>query len=257
MSESYQLLAGRSAVITGAAHGIGRGIAVRFAAEGVRVVIADIDTEAGTQVAEDITSGGGSAVFCKTDVTLETDIANLIKQTVEQFGGLDILVNNAGITPRKPFEQADSAYWQHTLALNLTSMFLAARYARPHLENSTHASIVNIASLHAFTTVKGLSTYAASKGGVISLTRGLALELAPSVRVNAIIPGLIETERVRVAMEQTAEHARRLSVHPLGRIGSPEDIAAAAVFLVSDQAAFITGVALPVDGGLSIQLWRD
>jgi glucose 1-dehydrogenase len=190
-------------------------------------------------------------------VTVETDIAAMIALAVEQFGGLDIVVNNAGITPRVPFDQADAAYWHHTVDLNLTSMFLTARYAQEHLQRSAHGNIVNLASLHAFTTVKGVSTYAATKGGVLSLTRGLAIELAPNVRVNAIIPGLIETERVKVAMQNTQERERRLALHPLGRIGLPEDIAAAATFLVSDDAAFITGAALPVDGGLSVQLWRD
>lgn len=249
---SERRLEGRAAVVTGAAQGIGRGIAARLAQEGARVLVADVDEALGRQTAAEI-----GAVFCKTDVTIEADIVAMIAMAVEQFGGLDILVNNAGITPRKAFEEADAAYWHHTVDLNLTSMFLTANHAQAHLQRSAHGNIINLASLHAFMTVKGVSTYAATKGGVLSLTRGLALELAPKVRVNAIIPGLIETERVKVALDNAQDRDKRLAVHPLGRIGRPDDIAAAVVFLVGDDAGFITGAALPVDGGLSAQLWRE
>ena len=246
------------AIITGAAQGIGKGVAERLSAEGAAVVVADIDVERGRQTAEALTNTGGRALFIHTDVTDEAAVGHLIEETADQFGRIDILVNNAGASPRRPLAELSLVDWRGLIDLNLTSMFLCARSTLPYLRKSAGASIVNIASLHAFLTVPGLSAYAAAKGGVVALTRSMAIEFAPDVRVNAIAPGVIETEAWFNAVEDVeAARQHRLKFHPVGRLGRPEDIAAAVAFLASEDAAFITGVTLPVDGGLTTQLYRE
>lgn len=252
-------LEGKVAIVTGAGAGLGRAIAERFAAEGAQVVIAEINPETGEAAAAHINAryGPDRAIFQRTDVTNAAQVAALIDATLSRCGRLDVLVNNAGFSPRKPFMEITQADWRYLLDLNLTSMFITAQCAAPHL-TAARGNIINIASLHALFTVKGLSAYAAAKGGVVALTHSLALELAPAVRVNAIAPGLIITEGWRAATANTPGAVeQRLVHHPLGRLGQPEDIAGAAVFLASDDAAFITGVLLPVDGGLTIQLYRE
>ena len=249
---------GKTAVVTGGAQGIGKGIAQRLSSEGASVVIADIDAERGRQTATEIIGNGASAVFLQTDVTLETDVINLMEGTVNHFGRLDILVNNAGASPRRRLEELSLADWHGLIDLNLTSMFLCAKAALPYLRQAHGASIINIASLHAYLTVPGLSAYAAAKGGVVALTRSMAIEFAPDVRVNAIAPGVIETEAWFSAVEDIdAARQHRLKFHPVGRLGKPEDTAGAAAFLASDDASYITGVTLPVDGGLTAQLYRE
>lgn len=249
---------GKTAIVTGGAQGIGKGIARRLSQEGAAVIIADIDAARGRQTADELVRGGGNAVFLQANVTLETDVSRLIDGVTERFGRLDILINNAGASPRRPFEALSLADWRSLIDLNLTSMFLCAKSALPSLRQSQGASIVNIASLHAFLTVPGLSAYAAAKGGVVALTRSMAVEFAPDVRVNAVAPGVIETEAwFSVVDDVEAARRHRLPFHPVGRLGQPEDIAGAAAFLASADAGFITGVTLPVDGGLTAQLYRE
>jgi NAD(P)-dependent dehydrogenase (short-subunit alcohol dehydrogenase family) len=249
---------GKVAIVTGGAQGIGKGIARRLSQEGAAVAIADIDVKRGRQTADDIIQAGGRAAFLQANVTSENDVINLIDGVADHFGRLDILVNNAGASPRRPFTELSLADWRGLVDLNLTSMFLCAQAALPYLRQSRGASIVNIASLHAFLTVPGLSAYAAAKGGVVALTRSMAIEFAPEVRVNAVAPGVIETEAWFNSVEDVeAARQHRLQFHPLGRLGQPDDIAAAVAFLASEDAAFITGVTLPVDGGLTTQLYRE
>jgi NAD(P)-dependent dehydrogenase (short-subunit alcohol dehydrogenase family) len=250
--------AGKTAIVTGAAQGIGKGIAERLAREGAAVVIADIYAERGVRTAELITTNGGQAHFVHADVTDETAVAAMVGEAVKRFGRLDILVNNAGASPRRPFTALSLADWHSLIDLNLTSMFLCVQHALPHLKQSSGACIVNIASLHAFQTVPGLAAYAAAKGGVVALTRSMAIEFAPNVRVNAVAPGVIETEAwFNVVDDVEAARQHRLRFHLVSRLGQPEDIAAAVAFLASEDAAFITGVTLPVDGGLTTQLYRE
>jgi NAD(P)-dependent dehydrogenase (short-subunit alcohol dehydrogenase family) len=248
----------RVAIVTGAAQGIGRGIAERLSHEGAQVVVADIDRQRGQQTADTLAEGGERSLFVYTDVTDETAVADLVNETLRIFGRVDILVNNAGGAPRRAFTDLSIADWRGLLDLNLTSIFLCCQQALPHLRKNTGASIVNIASLHAYLTVQGLSAYAAAKGGVVALTRSMALEFAPAVRVNAIAPGVIETEAWFKSVEDVeAARQHRLKFHPLGRLGQPADIAAGVAFLAGEDAAFITGVTLSVDGGLTTQLYRE
>lgn len=249
--------ANRAALVTGAGSGIGHGIALRLASEGCQVVIADIVSQAAEATAQQIMTNGGRAIAVTCDVTQLNDVQRAVAGCVSAFGGLDYLVNNAGASPRQPFDEITPQAWSHLIDLNLTSQFLCVQAALPLLQASDAAAIVNIASLHAWATVKGLSAYAAAKGGVVALTTSLAVELAPHVRVNAIAPGVIETEAwYRAVGDVEAARQQRLPFHLVGRLGLPEDVAAAAAFLLSADAAFITGVTLPVDGGLTAQLYR-
>jgi NAD(P)-dependent dehydrogenase (short-subunit alcohol dehydrogenase family) len=243
------------ALVTGAAMGIGGGIAEHFVKEGARVVIFDIDAERARKKAESL-GGAGRALAIQGDVAAEEDVQNAIARTLEEFGSLDVLVNNAGIHAPKPVADLTSSDWDRQLAVNLKGVFLLCKYAIPHLRKRP-GSIVNISSTQAFISYADHAAYDASKAGVLGLTRALAVEHGPTgVRVNAICPGYIMTpmtERWLASLpdpELTMKQAR--AAHPLGRIGTPDDIAEAALFLASDAASFVTGAFLVVDGGLTV-----
>jgi NAD(P)-dependent dehydrogenase (short-subunit alcohol dehydrogenase family) len=249
--------AGKVIVVTGAGTGIGLGIARRLAAEGGAVVIAELNAESGTAAAAQINAQGGQARFVQTDVTDEASATAMTAAAVDWYGRLDVLVNNAGASPRKRLADMTTRDWHAILDLNLTGQYLCAQHAIPHLRAQSGANIVNIASLHAYATVPGLAAYAAAKGGVVALTGSMAIEYAP-VRVNGVAPGVIETEAWFAAVgDVEAARRQRLGFHPVGRLGTVEDIAAAVSFLACDEAAFITGQTLRVDGGLLTILYRD
>jgi NAD(P)-dependent dehydrogenase (short-subunit alcohol dehydrogenase family) len=240
----------RVAVVTGAARGVGRRIAEQLLDEGAFVVASDIRVD---EVAA-IFGGSNHAFVQRADVADLADCEGLVQAAVSRFGRLDLLFNNAGITIRSPLEQTTDAIWESVLDTNLRSVFACARAALPHLRAAGGGSIVNIASINALRGNFDLTAYSASKGGVVALTRALATELAPAgIRVNALCPGTLDTEMTAEYLESVPDPAATLSSligkHPLGRLGSAADVAAAALFLASDDAAFITGVAVPVDGG--------
>lgn len=248
----------RAALVTGASSGIGRHIALRFARDGLAVAIADIDIAGGHATADAIRQAGGRTLFLETDVCDEPAVVRAVEGTVAAFGRLDVVVNDAGGTPRRALLDTDLAGWRAVLDLNLTSMFLVSRAAYLHLAAAGRGAIVNLASLHAYATVPGLGAYAAAKAGVVALTRSLALEFAPAVRVNAIAPGLIETPAWRASVaDLEAARRQRLPFHPLGRLGQPDEVAGVAAFLIGDDASYVTGVTIAVDGGLSAQLYRE
>ena len=243
-------LAGRAAIVTGAASGIGRAIAERFAAEGAAVLIADVQRDAGEAVAAAIRAGGGRAELVGTDVTAETEVRAMVDAAVARFGRLDILVNNAGIGRFVPFEQLEPGEWDRIFAVNLRAAYLACRAAMPHLKGSGHGAILNLSSQSGLQGQPMNEAYCASKAGVILFTRSLARELAPDgVRVNCICPGGTETALLRAFRRTITTVESAPASPPLGRFARPEEIAAAALFLVSDDASYVTGVALPVDGG--------
>jgi 2-dehydro-3-deoxy-D-gluconate 5-dehydrogenase len=241
-------LDGKSAIVTGGAKGIGRGIAIRLIEAGCRVVIADIDEEAGIR-----TSNETGAEFIRADMTSEDDIRSLVATTIEKHGQLDILINNAGIYPFRPALEMAVEEWDRVQAINLRGLFLLSReFANALREQGNRGAIVNIGSIDSFhPSGVGLAAYDASKGGVLMFTRNFALEVAPlGIRVNMIAPGGVATEGVTaqgaIPEEVTREFLARV---PLGRWGEPDDIATITLVLVTPLSAYVTGSAFVVDGG--------
>jgi 3-oxoacyl-[acyl-carrier protein] reductase len=243
-------LAGRVAIVTGAASGIGRATAERFAAEGGAVVVGDVQAEAGERVVAGIRAAGGRAEFVATDVTRDDDVRALVEAAPARFGALDVLVNNAGIGRFVAFEQLEPADWDRIFAVNLRAAFLACRFAVPHLRRSGRGAIVNLSSQSGLQGQAMNEAYCASKAGVILFTRSLARELAPDgIRVNCVCPGGTDTPLLRSFSRSITSAESAPARPPLGRFARPEEIASAILFLASDDASYVTGVALPVDGG--------
>jgi len=244
-------LQGKVAVVTGGASGFGEGIGRRFAADGAHVVIADLNKDAAENLANEI---GGLAV--RTDVSRGDDVKALARAALERFGGIDILVNNAGIGHKpQPLDTLSEEDFDRIVAINAKSVFLTAREIVPLMKASKRGAILNIASTGGVSPRPNLTWYNASKGWMITATRAMAVELAPfGIRVNAINPVAGETPLLATFMgEDTPQiRAKFLASIPIGRFSTPQDIAAAAAFLCSDEASMITGVALEVDGGRCI-----
>ena len=243
---------GRSVLVTGAGAGIGRATALRLARAGAQVACADVDENNALAVAKEIEAGGGQALALKADVSSEEDVARMIDQVAEVFGGLDVLVNNAGIVVIKSFEESTLEEWDRTMNVNLRAMFLCCQRALPWLRKSEAGAIVNLASMAAIRFTVPHVPYAASKGGVVAFTRDLAVELAPDrIRVNAVAPGPIATSMLQqFSDEQIASRGMHFL---LGRMGRPEDIAEAVAFLGCERASYVTGAVLPVTGGAELQ----
>jgi NAD(P)-dependent dehydrogenase (short-subunit alcohol dehydrogenase family) len=246
------------AVVTGSAKGIGWGIATVFAREGAKVVIVDWDADAGERTAAEIVREGSDAIFVKCDVSNEEQVKSMVQATLDKYGRLDVLVNNAGIGVYKSVLDATSEDWDRALAVNLKGVFLCSKYAIPQMQKQGKGAIVNISSVHSFATVNGVAPYAASKGGITALTRNMAIDYGPAIRVNSIAPGWVLTPLIQGifnSYDDPAEQQRQVEQRQvMKRIGKPEDIGYAAAFLASDEASFITGTQLYVDGGLTAQL---
>lgn len=245
------------AIVTGAAKGIGLGIAEVYAQEGANLVLVDWDKESGENSTEEISKTGAESIFLQCDVSSEIQVRNMVASVINAFGRIDILVNNAGIGVLKSVLDASCEDWDHCLSVNLKSVFLCSKYTIPHMQSIGKGVIVNISSVHSHATVKGLAPYAASKGAITALTRNMALDYGPSIRVNSIAPGWIMTPNVQAIFntyEDPADQRCRIENRQvLKRIGLPRDIGYAAAFLASDEASFITGTQLFVDGGLTAQ----
>ncbi len=244
-------LRGRAALVTGAGVGIGRAIALALAEAGAKVAIhCHTSRDAADELQRQIVGAGGDAVVVQANLSDAAQAAGVVDGAFEQFGRLDILVNNAGsVVARARIEDCSLELWQQALAVNLTSAFAVTQRAIPHLKKSGHGAIVNNLSLSVQTGgANGAGAYAAAKGGLLVLTRTLARELAPAVRTNAIMPGVIETQHHEqfTTPERMAEYRAQT---PLGRNGNAEEVAAAVLFLVSDGARFINGALLDVNGG--------
>jgi NAD(P)-dependent dehydrogenase (short-subunit alcohol dehydrogenase family) len=223
------------------------------------VVVADVQEAAGMETVRTIRDAGGRAEFVRADVSDSPDVQNMIQTSVGRFGRLDILFNNAGIAVFKGVVETSEDEWDRVMAVNLRAIYLGIKYAAPEMRRQGGGSIINTSSVHGMVTVAGLAAYAASKHGVIGLTRAAALDLArDNIRVNCIQPGAIETPIMRAnlrAVGDEEEEYRKISAaEPLGRVGRPEEVARVALFLAGDDASFITGAPVAVDGGLLAQL---
>jgi 3-oxoacyl-[acyl-carrier protein] reductase len=241
------------AIVTGAASGFGEGIAKRYAQEGAYVVVNDINAAGGERVAREIATSGGRALFCGGDVSSDGDVAALVRFAIDRCGDLDVVVNNAGTTHRnQPMLDVEEAEFDRIYRVNVKSLFLTARHAVPHFRAKRNGVFVTIASTAGVRPRPGLTWYNGSKGAAIVTSRSMAAELAPhNIRVNVINPVAGETAMLADFMGgDTPElRAKFVASVPLGRLSQPSDIATAAVFFASDEASFITGACLEVDGG--------
>jgi 3-oxoacyl-[acyl-carrier protein] reductase len=240
-------------IVTGAASGFGKGIAERFAAEGARVVASDIDAANGEGVVQQIVAAGGNARFVRADVSKDADVKSMVEFAIAEYGGLDVVVNNAGTTHRnQPMLDVTEDQFDRIYAVNVKSLFLTAKHAVPHMRAKRNGVFITIASTAGVRPRPGLTWYNGSKGAAIVTSRSMAAELAKdNIRVNIINPVAGETAMLAQFMgEDTPEkRAQFVASIPLGRLSQPSDIATAAVFLASDEASFITGTCLEVDGG--------
>ena len=241
---------GKVAIVTGAASGIGEDTALRLAEEGAAVTVADIDRDNGRRVVSAIKESGGRALFVHTDVTKTAHIRRMIERTVAAFGRLDILHNNAIWFRHGAATDLDEKDWDKTLNAGLKAVFIAAKYGIPAMRESGGGAIVNTASVHSLVSFATCTAYDAAKAGLLGLTRTLALDYGPDIRVNAVLPGAILTPLWDNLEVPQKERRRYANLVPAKRLGTGRDIANAVLYLASDEASFVTGTSLVVDGGL-------
>jgi len=254
-------LENKVALITGGGSGIGRACAEMFAREGARVAVSDISLERAQATTQFVTSHGGDAIAISGDVSLGDDAQNMVSATVEKFGKLDVLVNSAGVSARNAMPKGSSPeeVWDKVIDVNLKGTYMVSWHAMPEMAKSGGGSIINLSSIMGLVGYPvgmggGFNPYNPSKGGVLQFTRNLAIDSASkNVRVNCICPGYVETD-LTSALTKDAEALSRLeTLHPIGRLGQPEEIAYAALYLASDESGFVTGTPLVVDGGYTAQ----
>ncbi len=245
-------LEGKVAIVTGSNRGIGKGIAIAFAKEGCKVVVNNFKEDSeGKEVVNEIKKLGIDAIFVKADVSKDKDMKNLVKKTVEKFGKLNVMVNNAGILVSGGVKDLTEKEWDRQMAVNLKGVFFGTKYAIEQMRKQGKGGrIINISSIAGLVGFPGISAYCASKGGITELTREVALDCAKDgITVNAINPGVIVTDMTKGMLADKATSKMLLENTPIGRLGNPEDIGNAAVFLALDESSFITGHNLVVDGG--------
>jgi NAD(P)-dependent dehydrogenase (short-subunit alcohol dehydrogenase family) len=248
-------LSGKVAIITGSGAGIGKGIAERYAREGASVVIAEVDANSGASTAKAIKDSGGDALFAQTDVSSEAEVMATVEQAVSRYGRIDILCNNAAVLFFKeeaPAHELSSETWDRTMAVNLRGYWLMSKYVVPIMLRQKSGSIIHVASPTGIFGFTRLTAYSASKGGVIGLMRAMAADYAPDhIRVNAIIPGTIDTPMNAVELSDATARQHYADITPSRRLGTPEDLAGIAVFLASDDSDYCVGGIFTVDGGLT------
>lgn len=256
-------IAGKVAIITGSGSGIGRASALLFAREGAQVVVVDIDENDAAQTAEDVGHTAGSAMALQADVSSQSSCVSIVAKTIEAYGRVDILFNNAGVSSFNPVVETDEAEIDYVLGTNVKSVFFLSQATIPYMKQQGNGSIINNASITGIVGAPGMAAYATSKGAIITLTRTMALEHAEDgIRVNCICPASVDTPMLHNSLGRAPdpEYARSQNIkrHPLGRLGTPEDIAYFALFLASDESKFVTGGTHVVDGGALIARgWRE
>ncbi len=249
---SFRLrLGNKVAIVTGAGRGIGRAIAIAFAKEGAKVVVNSLHADHAESVAKEIKKSGGVAIAAAGDVSSSKDVTAVFNAAIKKFKKIDILVNNAGVVHTEPLLEITEKEWNETLAVDLKGTFLCSQAAAKVMKKG--GRIINISSIAGVVGFPQLAPYCASKGGVIELTRELALELAPDINVNSIGPGVIETDMTKDLLADKKARDGLLASIPLGRAGKPEDIAKAAVFLASDDSSYMTGQTIFIDGGWTVK----
>ena len=256
IGKSVTRLSGKVALITGGGTGIGRAIALAFAREGAGVAVAGRRLDKLREVISDMQEAGGAGLAVKCEVTSAADVQRAVKATVERFGRLNVLVNNAGMLHVSTVEGISEGEWDRMMTVNVKGPFLTSRAVLPEFRKCGGGAIVNIGSVLGLFAVKDRAAYSASKGAVTMLTKSMALDHAhEKIRVNCICPSVVETDLVKGVFDETAEGQARLKARlvtiPLGRLGKPEDVAAMAVYLASDESSWLTGAAIPLDGGVT------
>jgi NAD(P)-dependent dehydrogenase (short-subunit alcohol dehydrogenase family) len=251
-------LLNKVAIITGAARGIGKVAAGLFASEGAKIVVADIDEVGGNQTVAEITAAGGQALFHQTDLIIANQVEDLIQATLKGYGRLDVLYNNAALNHFAQVVDTAEADWDRVMAINVKSVYLCCKYAIPAMKDGGGGSIINTGSAASLVGLRNLAVYTASKGAVLQLTRNMALDYAKyGIRVNALCPGVTATEMTEQVIasdpDPVAARARFDRVIPRGSMADPIEIAQAALFLASDESSYITGAAIPVDGGYTAE----
>ncbi|AGB22256.1 dehydrogenase of unknown specificity, short-chain alcohol dehydrogenase like protein [Mycobacterium sp. JS623] len=253
-------LQGKVALISGAGSGIGRAAAQQFAAEGAKVAVLDLNADAAKETADIVASTGGTAIAVVANVSVAADVAAAVEEAVAQLGAINVLYNNAGVDSTGSIDVAEEGDWDRCFNVNAKGTYLLSRAVIPHMEATGGGSIVNQGSVAALVAVPNFAAYCAAKGAVVSLTRSMAIDCAPKgIRVNAICPGTVFTPlmepmlRARGGGDLDAGLAKTVAKYPIGRLGTPEDIAAVALFLSSDDSGFMTGSIVTADGGMTAQ----
>ncbi|MEW9674076.1 SDR family NAD(P)-dependent oxidoreductase [Ammoniphilus sp. 3BR4] len=246
-------LHGKVAIVTGGASGIGEFTVREMVKEGASVIIADFNAELGHQLMDELNLKEYKTIFVKTDVTKEQEVDSLVRRAVNEFGKLDIMVSNAGIGKNGPTEEVTLEEWHKVLSVNLDGVFLSAKYAVKAMKENGGGTIINVASILGHVGTPQVLSYTSSKGAVVNMTRALAVEYAKNnIRVNAVCPGYIHTPLLKKNL--TEEALKQLvNLHPIGRLGESQEVAKSIVFLASEDASFITGTSLMVDGGYTAQ----
>lgn len=248
-------LSGKVAIVTGGSSGIGRATAIAFAREGAKVVVASRREKEGQETVKQVQSAGSEGFFIKTDVSKETDVSAMVEKTIATYGHLDYAFNNAGIEqiPTPLVEQTEETFDQ-IMEINVKGVWLCMKHQIPQMLVSGGGAIVNMSSISGMIGASGLPIYVASKHAVLGLTKSVALEYAKEgIRINAVCPGMIETDLLDRVFANQEVKERLIAMHPIGRVGKPEEIAEAVVWLCSDKASFVTGQSLPLDGGYVAQ----
>jgi len=252
-------LKNKVAIITGAGSGQGRAAALIFSREGARIAVSDWKPELGDETVTLVKKAGGEAIFIRSDVSDSADVQNLVRITVSTYGRIDILYNNAGVGFSSPLSMSDvintpEADWDRVIAINLRSMYLTAKYGIPEMLKTGGGSIINTASIAALIGSEAAHAYTAAKGGMVALSRALAVEFGPkNIRVNCICPGAIDTPMIAPVIDPLKKSGEPFMRSPIRRLGMPEDIANCALYLASDESSFVTGATLVVDGGYIAQ----